>query len=104
MACLRPIRVGHLEPGRFCHLYYPSYVTPNWGRFPRTLTTCILDAHHRFIPQDCVRGFANFGESYKLFNPQPGQDRLAIDDSAVVSVYVRVLEDPTGLLWDTSVR
>jgi ubiquitin carboxyl-terminal hydrolase 7 len=64
-----------------------------------------LDAHHRFIAEECDWGFTRFSELRKLFHPQPGLSRPTIeDDSAVVSVYVRVLEDPTGVLWHNFVK
>jgi len=65
----------------------------------------LSDAHHRFIAEECDWGFTRFSELRKLFHPQPGNNRPTIEeDSAVVSVYVRVLEDPTGVLWHNFVK
>ncbi|KAF9649116.1 cysteine proteinase [Thelephora ganbajun] len=62
-------------------------------------------AHHRFIAEECTWGFSRFGELHELFRPQPGRNRPTIEgDSAVVSVYMRVLEDPTGVMWHTFVN
>ena len=58
------------------------------------------DGHRRFTAKEPDWGFTCFGELNKLFQPQPGYDRPVIEeDSALVSAYVRVLEDPTGVLW-----
>ena len=59
-----------------------------------------LDANHRFIAEECDWGFTRFSELRKLFNVQEGHMRPIIEDeSADITVYVRVLEDPTGVLW-----
>jgi len=63
------------------------------------------DAHHRFIAEECDWGFTRFSELRKLFNPVDGQPRPTIeDDSADITVFVRVLEDPTGVLWHNFVK
>ena len=63
------------------------------------------DAHHRFIAEECDWGFTRFSELRKLFNVQEGHARPTIEDeSAEVSVFVRVLEDPTGVLWHNFVK
>lgn len=63
------------------------------------------DAHHRFIAEECDWGFTRFSELRKLFNVQDGHARPTIEDeSATVSVFVRVLEDPTGVLWHNFVK
>lgn len=76
-----------------------------WDIIPRFLIPSPLDAHHRFIAEECDWGFTRFSELRKLFHPQPGHNRPTIEeDSATVSVYVRVLEDPTGVLWHNFVK
>lgn len=63
------------------------------------------DAHHRFIAEECDWGFTRFSELRKLFTVQEGHTRPTIEDeSAEVSVFVRVLEDPTGVLWHNFVK
>lgn len=63
------------------------------------------DAHHRFIAEECDWGFTRFSELRKLFSIQDGHSRPTIEDeSAEVSVFVRVLEDPTGVLWHNFVK
>jgi len=65
----------------------------------------LSDAHHRFTAKECDWGTTRFGDLRKLSQAQPGQDRPIIEeDSAVVSVYMRVLEDPTGVLWHNFVK
>ena len=57
------------------------------------------DAHHRFIAEECDWGLTRFSELRKLFSIQDGHARPTTEDEqAVVSVFVRVLEDPTGVL------
>lgn len=64
-----------------------------------------LDANHRFIAEECDWGFTRFSELRKLFNVQEGHLRPTIEDeSADITVYVRVLEDPTGVLWHNFVK
>lgn len=63
------------------------------------------DAHHRFIAEESDWGFTRFSELRKLFNIQEGFTRPTIeDDSADVTVFVRVLKDPTGVLWHNFVK
>ena len=64
-----------------------------------------LDACHRFTAEECDWGFTRFSELHTLLQPQPGHNRPTIDGgSTVISVYVRVLEDPTGVLWHNFVK
>ncbi|KAI0763671.1 cysteine proteinase [Irpex lacteus] len=65
----------------------------------------VSHAHHRFIAEECDWGFTRFSELRKLFSIQDGHSRPTIeDDSANISVFVRVLEDPTGVLWHNFVN
>ncbi|TFY81764.1 hypothetical protein EWM64_g2248 [Hericium alpestre] len=65
----------------------------------------VSHAHHRFIAEECDWGFTRFSELRKLFGIQEGHTRPTIEDeSADVSVFVRVLEDPTGVLWHNFVN
>ncbi|KIK98862.1 hypothetical protein PAXRUDRAFT_823415 [Paxillus rubicundulus Ve08.2h10] len=65
----------------------------------------VSHAHHRFIAEECDWGFTRFSELRKLFNIQEGHHRPTIEDeSADITVYVRVLEDPTGVLWHNFVN
>ncbi|EKM55554.1 uncharacterized protein PHACADRAFT_256265 [Phanerochaete carnosa HHB-10118-sp] len=65
----------------------------------------VSHAHHRFIAEECDWGFTRFSELRKLFSVQDGHARPTIEDeSAIVSVFVRVLEDPTGVLWHNFVN
>ncbi|KAF6765135.1 ubiquitin carboxyl-terminal hydrolase 5 [Ephemerocybe angulata] len=65
----------------------------------------VSHAHHRFIAEECDWGFTRFSELRKLFNPVDGQLRPTIEDeSADITVFVRVLEDPTGVLWHNFVN
>ncbi|KAI0318629.1 ubiquitin carboxyl-terminal hydrolase 5 [Amylostereum chailletii] len=65
----------------------------------------VSHAHHRFIAEECDWGFTRFSELRKLFTVQEGHSRATIEDEvAEVSVFVRVLEDPTGVLWHNFVN
>lgn len=60
----------------------------------------VSHAHHRFVPEECDWGFTRFHDLRKLYNAQDHQKRPIIeDDSTEVTVFVRVLKDPTGVLW-----
>ncbi|KAF8343945.1 cysteine proteinase [Cantharellus anzutake] len=60
----------------------------------------VSHAHHRFVPEECDWGFTRFHDLRKLYISQEGHKRPVIEeDSADVSVFVRVLKDPTGVLW-----
>lgn len=57
-------------------------------------------AHHRFTAEEMDWGFTRFNEFRKLAVPLDNRVRPIIeDDQAVVSAFVRVLKDPTGVLW-----
>lgn len=75
------------------------------GLFPAYPYSRPVDAHHRFIAEECDWGFTRFAELKKLFSKQEGHARPTIeDDAADISVFVRVLEDPTGVLWHNFVK
>ncbi|KAF9649103.1 hypothetical protein BDM02DRAFT_3167185 [Thelephora ganbajun] len=62
-------------------------------------------ANHRFTAEEPDWGFIRFIDLRRLFQPQPGRNRPTIErDSAIISAYVRVLEDPTGVMWHTFVN
>ncbi|KAF9453207.1 cysteine proteinase [Macrolepiota fuliginosa MF-IS2] len=65
----------------------------------------VSHAHHRFIAEECDWGFTRFSELRKLFSVQEGHTRATIEDEAAdITVFVRVLEDPTGVLWHNFVN
>lgn len=69
------------------------------------LTLSHVDANHRFIAEECDWGFTRFSELRKLFNVQEGNLHPTIEDEkADITVFVRVLEDPTGVLWHNFVK
>lgn len=98
------IRARDLKPARPYNIYGLSYVLFIALRVSLDLRLS-LDAHHRFIAEECDWGFTRFSELRKLFSIQDGHSRPTIEDeSAEVSVFVRVLEDPTGVLWHNFVK
>ncbi|KAH7107494.1 cysteine proteinase [Auriculariales sp. MPI-PUGE-AT-0066] len=65
----------------------------------------VSNAHHRFIAEESDWGFTRFTELRKLQYPQDPQSRPILEgDAAEISVFVRVLEDPTGVLWHNFVN
>lgn len=65
----------------------------------------VSHAHHRFVAEECDWGFTRFSELRKLFTAVEGQARPTIEgESAEITVFVRVLEDPTGVLWHNFVN
>ncbi|CAO1629496.1 unnamed protein product [Sympodiomycopsis kandeliae] len=65
---------------------------------PRVYSTS--QAHHRFTAEEMDWGFTRFNELRKLTQPGSGHPRAIIEnDQAKISAYVRVLKDPTGVLW-----
>ncbi|KAF5357773.1 hypothetical protein D9756_001634 [Leucocoprinus leucothites] len=73
---------------------------------PTDPTICTVShAHHRFIAEECDWGFTRFSELRKLFSTQETHSRPTIEDEAAdITVFVRVLEDPTGVLWHNFVN
>lgn len=80
----------------------------SWRRFPVsrswTLTGLLAprptEAHHRFTNEEQDWGFTRFVELRKLFSVSEGRPRAIIEgDETVITAYVRVLKDPTGVLW-----
>jgi hypothetical protein len=66
------------------------------------------DAHHRFVVEECDWGFTRFIDLRKLhspFDPASGKNRPTIENDEVeVTAFVRVLKDPTGVLWHNFVK
>jgi len=58
-------------------------------------------AHHRFTADEGDWGFTRFAELRKLFsNSWEDRGRPMVEDNAAnVTAYIRVLKDPTGVLW-----
>ncbi|RIA93959.1 ubiquitin carboxyl-terminal hydrolase 5 [Glomus cerebriforme] len=57
-------------------------------------------AHHRFTAEESDWGFTRFYDLRKLFSPCEGRTRPLIEnDSTNITAFVRVLKDPTGVLW-----
>ncbi|KAI1943689.1 ubiquitin-specific protease ubp15 [Ophidiomyces ophidiicola] len=58
-------------------------------------------AHHRFTAVDGDWGFTRFCELRKLFNGSLDDNKPPVveNEEACVTAYVRVVKDPTGVLW-----
>lgn len=72
----------------------------------RRLTRVAIAANHRFTADEGDWGFTRFAEIRKLFNaPWEQHERPMIERHAVnITAYVRVVKDPTGVLWHNFVK
>ncbi|KAF2719013.1 cysteine proteinase [Polychaeton citri CBS 116435] len=63
-------------------------------------------ASHRFTADEGDWGFTRFADKNRIFAAKfDGHDRpLVENDGAVMTAYVRVLKDPTGVLWHNFVN
>ncbi|KAG9126664.1 hypothetical protein FRC07_002537 [Ceratobasidium sp. 392] len=61
-------------------------------------------AHHRFIAEECDWGFTRFHDLRKLFTGIDGKRPIIDNDESEITVFVRVLKDPTGVLWHNFVN
>ncbi|CAG8566428.1 7948_t:CDS:10 [Funneliformis caledonium] len=62
-------------------------------------------AHHRFTAEESDWGFTRFYDLRKLFVPSDNRTRALIDnDSTNITAFVRVLKDPTGVLWHNFIK
>lgn len=61
----------------------------------------ILVATHRFTAEEGDWGFTRFADLKGLFSHawEGKSVPLVQDDEAIVTAYVRVVKDPTGVLW-----
>lgn len=57
-------------------------------------------AHHRFTKEESDWGFTKFLESRRMYGIWDNANRPMIEnDAANITVYVRIVEDETGVLW-----
>lgn len=57
-------------------------------------------AHHRFTKEEGDWGFTRFLELRRLFGPwEDGKRSLIENDEVMMTAYVRVVKDETGVLW-----
>jgi ubiquitin carboxyl-terminal hydrolase 7 len=64
------------------------------------LVAMTTEAHHRFTNEEQDWGFTRFVELRKLFLLVEGRTKPIIEnEETVITAYVRVLKDPTGVLW-----
>ncbi|CAI2180552.1 16272_t:CDS:10 [Funneliformis geosporum] len=57
-------------------------------------------AHHRFTAEESDWGFTRFYDLRKLFVPSDNRTRALIEnESTNITAFIRVLKDPTGVLW-----
>lgn len=72
-----------------------------------TSLTHLPDAHHRFVAEECDWGFTRFADLRKLYTADSanGKTRATIENEEVeITAFVRVLKDPTGVLWHNFVN
>lgn len=63
-----------------------------------------IDANHRFTPRQPDWGFKRFADMTKLLQTKDNKPSVIQDGKTVISVFVQVLDDPTGVLWDDFVE
>ncbi|CAG8473227.1 8493_t:CDS:10 [Acaulospora morrowiae] len=62
-------------------------------------------AHHRFTAEESDWGFTRFYDLRKLFTPSENRPRPLIEnDTTNITAFVRVLKDPTGVLWHNFIK
>jgi hypothetical protein len=102
LVCLRPVCLSTLERQRPFHLRLPRYALDHVYVFSWwILTEAEIVATHRFNAEEADWGFTRFCELRRLFSIQwEGRGvPLVQNDEAKVTAYVRVVKDPTGVLW-----
>lgn len=68
---------------------------------PNDPSICVSNsANHRFTNEESDWGFTSFCDLRKLFAPVDGFQRPLIENDQVkLQVYIRLINDPTGVLW-----
>ncbi|KAI9758437.1 MAG: hypothetical protein M4579_003067 [Chaenotheca gracillima] len=76
-----------------------------WNRNDPSIYTSHT-AHHRFTADEGDWGFTRFADLRKLFHGAwEGADRPMVEgDAANVTTYIRIVKDPTGVLWHNFVN
>jgi len=64
------------------------------------------EANHRFTAEEGDWGFTRFAEKNRIFATKfDDRDRPLVEgDTAKMTAYVRVLKDPTGVLWHNFIK
>lgn len=98
LACSSPLSYGI----QTTQTYISQTVKPLPGHFQlETWANLDVGATHRFNAEDSDWGFTRFCELRKLFQ-HVHDDRgvpLVDNQEACLTAYVRVVKDPTGVLW-----
>ncbi|CAJ0637306.1 11152_t:CDS:10, partial [Entrophospora sp. SA101] len=68
---------------------------------PEDPTTCMSHhAHHRFTAEESDWGFTRFYDIRKMFQSVDNRTRPFVENDVTnITAFVRVLKDPTGVLW-----
>lgn len=100
---MRSIRFRRLQSERSDHFHgVPCVISFLCSSNVVANTYASVDARHRFTAEDPDWGFAKFSVLEKLLNAQEGRSRPTIENGEIeITVYVRVMEDPSGVLWHT---
>ena len=62
-------------------------------------------ANHRFTIEEGDWGFTRFAELQRIFHKDEEHERpLVEDERANITAYVRVYQDPTGVLWHNFIK
>jgi hypothetical protein len=73
-------------------------------RYQYLYTDFFIGAHHRFTAEESDWGFTRFHELRKLFTPQDNRPPLIESELTNITAFVRVLKDPTGVLWHNFIK
>lgn len=70
------------------------------------LTRGTIVAQHRFSAEESDWGFAKFMELHRLYqaDPHTGEGPYLEADKLRITVFVRVVKDPTGVLWHNFIK
>jgi len=64
----------------------------------------MVEAQHRFNAEEADWGFTRFHELRKLHIKDDKERPLVENDRANITAYVRVVRDPTGVLWHNFIK
>lgn len=87
------------------HVSHPNAASLVACRFSNMFRRHYSEAQHRFTNDEQDWGFTRFVELRKLFSPADSRVKPIIEnDETIITAYVRVLKDETGVLWHNFVK
>jgi len=84
-----------LDPNWYCCAQF-TLILSN----PNNSKNCVLNTSHQRFNKDATDwGFSNFTELKNLYQPRKDHAPLIWEDRLHITAFVKVLKDPTGVLW-----